>query len=78
MPSFSADTVCALQLPLVRDGGAAAYLHLHVPQDALPLPPNPPDRVRLYTRLFLFYKEASANIIAVYCLRVWPDVGMWE
>ena len=53
MAAFFGDTVCAFQLPLVRDGGAAADLHLYLPQDALPLPPRPPDRVRLHTRFFL-------------------------
>ena len=43
------DAVGAVQLPLVCDGGAAADLHLHLPHDALPLSPHPPDRVRLHS-----------------------------
>lgn len=63
MAAFSGDTVCAFQLPLVRDGGAAADLHLHLPQDALPLPPHPPDRVRLHT-LYLFFFERKSQLLS--------------
>lgn len=47
------DAVCALQLPLLRHRRAAADLHLHLPQDALPLHPRPTDRVRFVVLRFL-------------------------
>lgn len=60
------DAVGAVQLPLVCDGGASADLHLHLPQDALPLTPHPPDRVRLHTRLsfsFINLKEYCCDVL---------------
>jgi hypothetical protein len=59
------DAVGAIQLPLVRDGGAAAHLHLHIPQDALPLPPHPTDRVRFLPSLLLFLGFFSCSFVFV-------------
>jgi hypothetical protein len=59
------DAVGSVQLPLVRDGGAVADLHLHIPQDALPLPPHPTDRVRLLPSLLLFLGFFSCSFVFV-------------